>query len=93
MMLEKLIANLDALIALHRRNDDMWVDHFEASRDKILKDPAFGCEYLIMAWHGIGGYDDERIFENEEDEARRKAIHPELYKMALEVRNDSNKAA
>ena len=71
-MIDKLLAGLDDLIALHKRNDDMWVDHFEASRDKILKDPAFGCEYLIMAWHGIGGYDDERIFKNDEDEALRK---------------------
>jgi hypothetical protein len=92
-MIEKLIAQLDEVIALHKRNGDMWSDHFEAARDKILKDAAFGCEYLIMAWHGIGGYDDERIFANDEDEKRRKAIHPQLYKMALEVRNDSNKAA
>ena len=92
-MIARLIAQLDDLIALHRRNGDMWVDHFEAARDKILKDPAFGCEYLMMAWHGIGGYDDERIFGNNEDEEYRKAIHPQLYKMALEVRNDSNKAA
>lgn len=92
-MIEKLIAQLDEVIALHKRNGDMWVDHFEAARDKILKDPAFGCEYLIMAWHGIGGYDDERIFANDEDETRRKAIHPQLYNLALEVRNDSNKAA
>ena len=89
-MIEKLLSSLDDLIALHKRNGDMWGDHFEASRDKILKDPAFGCEYLIMAWHGIGGYDDDRIFDNNEDEERRKAIHPQLYQMALEVRNDRN---
>lgn len=92
-MIDRLIARLDDLIALHRRNGDMWVDHFEAAREKILKDPAFGSEYLMMAWHGIGGYDDERIFKNDEDEERRKAIHPQLYEMALEIRNDSNKAA
>ncbi|PZQ46557.1 MAG: hypothetical protein DI551_04945 [Micavibrio aeruginosavorus] len=88
--MEQLLAKLDTLIELHKRNDDMWVDHFEASRDKILKDVAFGCEYLVMAWHGIGGYDDERIFDNNEDEALRKAIHPELYQMAIEIRNDAN---
>lgn len=89
-MIDKLLAGLDDLIALHKRNDDMWVDHFEASRDKILKDPAFGCEYLIMAWHGIGGYDDERIFKNDEDEALRKSLHPQIYNIALEIRDDRN---
>lgn len=93
MSLDTLLQHLDALIALHRRNDDMWVDHFEAARDKIVKDPAFGCEYLLMAWHGIGGYDDARIFDNEEDEAQRRALHPQLYKLALDARNDSNTAA
>ena len=92
-MIENLLSRLDDLIALHKRNDDMWVDHFEAAREKILKDPAFGCEYLIMAWHGIGGYDDDRIFENNEDEALRKVLHPQLYKMATDIRNDKNKAA
>lgn len=92
-MIELLLDRLDSLIALHRRNDDMWVDFFEGARAKILKDPAFGCEYLIMAWHGIGGYDDEKIFENEEDETIRKAIHPEIYKLAVEIKNDRHKAA
>lgn len=90
MKIEMLLKNLDDLIALHKRNDDMWVDHFEAAREKILKDAAFGCEYLIMAWHGIGGYDDERIFQNDEDETQRKAIHPQIYQTALEIRNDRN---
>ncbi len=92
-MLGALIEKLDALIALHRRNEDMWVDFFEAGREKILKDPAFGCEYLIMAWHGIGGYDDERIFNNDGDEALRKELHPKIYKLATEIKNDRNKAA
>ena len=90
MKIDALIKNLDDLIALHKRNGDMWVDHFEAAREKILKDAAFGCEYLIMAWHGIGGYDDERIFQNDEDETQRKAIHPQIYQTALEIRNDRN---
>lgn len=92
-MIEQLLQSLDNLIALHKRNGDMWVDFFEQSREKILKDPTFGCEYLIMAWHGIGGYDDERIFKNDEDEVQRKSLHPQIYQMALEVKNDSNKAA
>jgi hypothetical protein len=83
-----LLQNLDRLIALHKRNGDMWADFFEQSREKILHDPAFGCEYLMMAWHGIGGYDDERIFDNEEDENLRKAIHPEIYNMAAEIKNN-----
>ena len=92
-MIDNLIALLDKLIALHRRNEDMWVDFFESGREKILKDPAFGCEYLIVGWQGIGGYDDERIFENEEDETLRKAIHPQIYNLATEIKNDRNKAA
>jgi hypothetical protein len=92
-MVATLLEKLDTLIGLHRRNEDMWVDFFESGREKILKDPAFGCEYLIMAWHGIGGYDDERIFKNDEDEILRKAIHPEIYKLAVEIKNDQNKAA
>ncbi|HEU4839259.1 MAG TPA: hypothetical protein VFS88_07610 [Micavibrio sp.] len=92
-MIEQLLAKLDMLIALHRKNEDMWVDFFESGREKILKDVAFGCEYLIMAWHGIGGYDDERIFDNEEDEALRRALHPQIYNMATEIKNDRNKAA
>ncbi len=92
-MIEKLLIQLDRLIALHKRNEDIWVDFFEGSRERILKDPEFGCEYLIMAWHGIGGYDDERIFKNEEDERERLALHPEIYKMAVEIRHDQNKAA
>ncbi len=89
-MIEQLILQLDSLIALHRRNDDMWVDFFEASREKILKDAAFGCDYLLTGWRGIGGYDDERIFENDEDETLRKALHPQVYTMALEIRDDKN---
>ena len=92
-MIEQLLQKLDALIALHRKNDDMWIDFFESGREKILKDAAFGCEYLIMAWHGIGGYDDERIFKNDEDEAQRKALHPQIYNLATEIKNDRNKAA
>jgi hypothetical protein len=92
-MIDTLLQKLDALIDLHRRNGDMWVDFFEQSREKILKDPAFGCEYLIMGWHGIGGYDDERMFDNNEDEAMRKSLHPQLYKLAIEIRHDQNKAA
>ena len=81
-MIEALLQKLDDLIALHRKNDDMWVDFFESAREKILKDAPFGCEYLIMAWHGIGGYDDEVIFKDKEDELLRKKIHPEVYKLA-----------
>ena len=92
-MIKTLIDKLDVLIALHRRNNDMWVDFFEAGREKILKDPAFGCEYLTMAWHGIGGYDDERIFKNDADEALRKDMHPQVYKLATEIKNDQHKAA
>jgi hypothetical protein len=92
-MIDQLIQKLDSLIALHRKNDDMWVDFFESGREKILKDAAFGCEYLIMAWHGIGGYDDNRIFKNEQDEALRKVLHPQIYNLATEIKNDRNKAA
>lgn len=86
-MMETLLSKLDILIELHRKNDDMWVDFFEAGKEKILKDPAFGCEYLMMAWHGIGGYDDERIFNNEQDEALRKALHPQIYKLAQDIKH------
>ena len=89
-MMSALLQQLEVLVGLHRRNNDMWADHFEASREKILKDPAFGCEYLMMAWHGVGGYDDGKIFDNDEDETLRKAIHPKLYKMATEIKNDKN---
>ncbi len=89
-MMEPLLEKLDSLIALHRKNEDMWVDFFEGAREKILKDPAFGCDYLCMAWHGIGGYDDKRIFNDETDERTRRAIHPEVYKMAVMFKNDSN---
>ncbi len=89
-MIAQLLLMLDNLIALHKRNDDMWVDFFETSRDKILKDPAFGCDYLLTGWRGIGGYDDERMFENNEDEELRKSLHPQLYQMALEIRDDKN---
>lgn len=93
-MIAQLLLHLDQLIALHRRNDDMWVDFFESAREKILKDPAFGCEYLIMAWHGIGGYDDDRMFNNETDEAQRRALHPKIYELATGIKNDDrNKAA
>ncbi len=86
-MMETLLSKLDILIELHRKNGDMWVDFFEAGKEKILKDPAFGCEYLMMAWHGIGGYDDERIFNNEQDEALRKALHPQIYKLAQDIKH------
>ena len=92
-MMAQLLLHLDQLIALHRRNDDMWVDFFESAREKILKDAAFGCEYLIMAWHGIGGYDDDRMFNNETDEAQRRDLHPRIYQLATEIKNDRNKAA
>lgn len=88
MMIEPLIQKLDSLIALHRKNNDMWVDFFESAREKILKDAAFGCEYLSMAWHGIGGYDDERIFNNDEDEELRCNLHPQIYKLAIENKNN-----
>lgn len=92
-MIEQILARLDELIALHRRNEDMWKDFFEGARERILKDPAFGCEYLMMAWHGIGGYDDDTVVDNKQDEAMRRAIHPEIYNMAVEIRHDQNKAA
>lgn len=88
--IKALLGGLDELIALHKRNNDMWVDFFEGSRERILKDPAFGCEYLTMAWHGIGGYDDERIFTNDNDEKARLALHPQIYKMASEYKHDKN---
>jgi len=89
-MLEQLLTKLDTLIALHKRNDDMWVDFFEGSKERILKDCAFGCEYLLTGWHGIGSYDDKKIFENEKDEVLRKELHPQIYKLAAEIRNDQN---
>lgn len=92
-MMNALMTKLDELIDLHRRNNDMWVDFFEGSKERILKDPAFGCEYLIMGWHGIGGYDDERMFDNDNDEAIRKALHPKVYDMAVEIKNDQNRKA
>lgn len=92
-MMQALLQKIDVLIALHKRNDDMWVDFFEGARERILKDSVFGCEYLMMAWHGIGGYDDETVVDNKEDEAMRRAIHPEIYNMAAEIRHDQNKAA
>jgi len=88
--MEQLLSRLDQLIALHKRNDDMWVDFFETSRDKILKDPAFGCDYLLTGWRGIGGYDDEPMFKNNEDEELRKSLHPKLYQMALEIKSNAN---
>lgn len=87
MSLESLIHNLDKLIHLHRKNNDMWVDFFETAREKIAQDKAFGCEYLIMAWHGIGGYDDTKIFDNERDEEMRKQLHPKIYEMARDIKN------
>ncbi len=89
--MDALLKKLDQLIELHRRNEDMWVDFFEGSKERILKDPAFGCEYLMMAWHGIGGYDDERIFSNDNDENARLTLHPQIYKMASELKNDQNR--
>ncbi len=86
--IDALLFHLDQLIALHRRNNDMWVDFFESGREKIIKDAVFGCEYLSMAWHGIGGYDDARIFNNEADEAQRRAIHPQIYNLAVEIKNN-----
>ncbi len=89
-MLEQLLTKLDSLIALHKRNDDMWVDFFEGSKERILKDSAFGCEYLLTGWHGIGSYDDEKIFADERDEALRRELHPQVYKLATEIKNDQN---
>lgn len=89
-MINNLLQKLDELIVLHRRNNDMWVDFFEQSRERIVKDPTFGCEYLMMAWHGIGGYDDERIFSNDNDEKARRALHPQIYEMAREFKYDQN---
>ena len=89
-MIGQLLAKLDDLIALHKCNNDMWADFFEGSKERILKDPAFGCEYLIMGWHGVGSYDDEKIFDNEKDEAFRKDLHPQIYKLATEIKNDQN---
>lgn len=90
MTIQTLIANLDNLIALHKKNNDMWVDFFETAREKILKDSAFGCEYLIMAWHGIGGYDDTKIFDSEKDEEARRALHPQIYALAQDVKHARN---
>ncbi len=91
--IEGLLNKITILTAIHRRNEDMWVDFFEGARERILKDPVFGCEYLMMAWHGIGGYDDDTVVDNKGDEAMRRAIHPEIYKMAGEIKHDQNKAA
>lgn len=83
-----LLSKLDTLIALHKKNGDIWVDFFEGSREKILKDVHFGCEYLTMAWHGIGGYDDDSILDNQQDEVLRKSLHPQIYNMASEIKNN-----
>lgn len=85
--MNELLIKLDELIELHKKNGDIWVDFFEGSRERILKDAAFGCEYLMMAWHGIGGYDDERILSNDNDEQARLALHPQIYNMASEIKN------
>lgn len=86
-MLDELTQKLDALISLHRRNGDIWVDFFEGCKERIARDPMFGCEYLTMAWHGIGAYDDERIFTNDNDEKARLTLHPQIYKIATEIKN------
>ncbi len=89
-MMNELIQKLDTLIALHRRNGDIWVDFFEGCKERIARDPMFGCEYLTMAWHGIGAYDDERILSDDKDEAQRLELHPRVYQLATEVTNVRN---
>lgn len=86
-MIEPLLQKLDTLISLHKKNGDIWVDFFEGSRERILKDAAFGCEYLTMAWHGIGGYDDDTTVDNQQDEVLRKNLHPQIYNLASEIKN------
>lgn len=90
-MTNVLLQKLEELTAIHKRNGDIWVDFFESAREKIVKDAQFGCEYLMMAWHGIGGYDDDTSVDNKQDEAARRALHPQIYDMAGAIRHDTHR--
>lgn len=85
---QKLYGTIDQLIDLHQRNDCVWSDFFLACKDRLSRDRAFGCDFLITAWGGMFNYDEFGSVENAQDEKLRRALADETYTLAKELKND-----
>lgn len=86
----RLYGTIDQLIALHQRNDCVWSDFFIACKDRLSRDRAFGCDFLITAWGGMFNYDEFGHVENAQDEKLRRILADETYNLAKELKNDRN---
>ena len=78
--------HIDALYELHERNECVWADFFAACKDRINKDVAFGCDFLITAYGGMFNYEDFGILANDNDEALRLKLAEETYQIAKELK-------
>ena len=60
-----------------------------AVQSGVIRDEASAGRWVAdLLEHGIGGYDDERILSNDNDEKTRLALHPEIYNLASEIKNN-----
>lgn len=89
--LPQLISKIDALQALHERNDCVWADFFAACKDRINKDAAFGVDFLMTAYGGMFAYEEFGVLANDNDEAERLKLAEDAYNIAKELKyNDQN---
>lgn len=82
----QLIDHIDRLYALHERNDCVWADFFAACKDRLAKDRAFGCDFLMTAYGGMFAYEEFGTLPNPGDEATRLTLAEETYNIAKELK-------
>ena len=87
----QLLNHIDALYALHEKHECVWADFFAACKDRINKDVAFGCDFLMAAYGGMFAYEEFGVLANDNDEAQRLKLAEETYQIAKELKtNDQN---
>lgn len=87
---EKLYGNIERLIDLHQRHDCVWSDFFLACKDRLGRDRAFGCDFLMTAYGGMFNYEEFGQVEDEQDEKIRRALSDETYNLAKALRGRNN---
>lgn len=82
----QLIDHIDRLYVLHERNDCVWADFFAACKDRLNKDQAFGCDFLMTAYGGMFAYEEFGTLPDAGDEATRLKLAEETYNIAKELK-------
>ena len=82
----QLLTTIDALKALHEKHECVWADFFASCKDRLDKDLAFGCDYLITAYGGMFNYEEFGTLPDESDETLRLQLAKEAYNLAKELK-------